>query len=493
MMFKRFIATLTLLGSALAHSATAPATTELTGAAARADVELAREALMAIHAGYDRYVSEAELESRWDVLRAAAEEGMTRGQLYFGISEILAQIRCDHTKAELPKDIEAARQSAPIYLPFRYQFFDGRMFVTEVGESVPLARETEIVAIDGQSVGELIAAVSAVFPVDGDTDYIKEHSIANFGEFMGPAFEHFMPYVYDLSDQAVLSVVGLEGSTQEVTVDRVGFEAYAAITGEKRFSRNFVDAVRFETLGDDAAYLAVDTFVNYRRPINPDKLYKPIFRQLAKEGRDKLIVDLRLNGGGSNDAAWGLFQWLINEPVQPTPEIWTRFDRIEPELREHLSTWEERVLEPNPKWFEKIDNGYYKLVSKLAGAPGRPLKPKRGAFEGEIIMLTSFDNASGVTHLLSAMRGIGRATFVGEPTGGAATGATAGYLAYLTLPESGIRVRIPLQRTIMANADKLNPRGGIMPDVVATPTRETYFAGQDVALEKAKAMFGIEE
>ncbi|MEL7311061.1 MAG: S41 family peptidase [Pseudomonadota bacterium] len=480
-----------LLLPSVAMSQTAAARQQLDAQATLADIDLAEQALSALHAGYDRYLAREALDQLWSDVRARSQDGLTRGELYFHISRVLAEIRCDHTKAELPKDIEDERQRAPLYLPFRFQFFERRMYVTQAAEGIALDRGAEIVSIDGRPVADLIDAVSSVFPVDGDTDYIKAHSIANFGEFMGPAFEHFMPFVYTLKPDAELQLRGEGGDLRTLVVPRIGFEAYAGITGEARYSRNFVDAVRFETLGDDAGYLAVDTFINYRKPVDPDDLYAPVFKRMREEGRDKLIIDLRRNGGGSNDAAWGLFRWLINAPIQPTPEIWTRFDRIEPELREHLSTWDERVLKPKPRWFRQIDNGYYKLVSKLAGAPWRKMKPKRGAFDGEIIMLTSYDNASGVTHLLSALKGIDRAMFVGEPTGGASTGATAGYIAFLTLPNSAIKIRIPLQRTIMANSDRLDPRGGIRPDVEVLQTRESYFAGEDPALATAKRLFGV--
>ncbi|MEO0365905.1 MAG: S41 family peptidase [Pseudomonadota bacterium] len=472
---------------------TVAARQRLDAQATLADIDLAEQALSTLHAGYDRYLAREALDQLWSDLRARSEGGLSRGELYFQISRVLAEIRCDHTKAELPEDIEQERQTATLYLPFRFQFFERRMFVTQAAEDIELERGDEIVSIDGRAVGELIDAVSSVFPVDGDTDYIKPHSIANFGEFMGPAFEHFLPFVYALDADATVEVRGEDDALRSLVLSRIGFEAYAGITGEARYSQNFADAVRFETYGDDVGYLAVDTFINYRKPVDPDDLYAPVFKRMHEEGRDKLIIDLRRNGGGSNDAAWGLFRWLIDEPIQPTPEIWTRFDRISPELRAHLSSWDERVLKPKPRWFRQMDNGYFKLVSKLAGAPWRKMKPKRGAFDGEIIMLTSYDNASGVTHLLSALKGIDRATFVGEPTGGAATGATAGYIAFLTLPNSGIKIRIPLQRTIMANLERLDPRGGIRPDVEVLQTRESYFAGEDSALAAAKRLFGLVE
>ncbi|MEM9170448.1 MAG: S41 family peptidase, partial [Pseudomonadota bacterium] len=462
------------LFTASAGAQTPPRDQPLDGRAALADVTLARKALSDIHAGYDRYTPAEELDVLWNALEMRAAAGMTRGDLYLEISRILAAIRCDHTKAEIPDDFEADRNARPTYLPFRFKIFDGRMYVVKAADGVDLNRRDEILTIDGEPVKTLIDAVSAVFPVDGDTDFIKEPSISDFGEFVGPAFEHFMPYLRPIASQATITVRRYaDGSEDAMVADRLTFDAYAAVTGEERFSANFVDAIRYEPVGDDAAYLAVDTFINYRKPVSPDKIYRPIFERLADEGRTKLILDLRRNGGGSTDAQVGLVRWIAREPMQQADAVWTRATSIDPAVKEHLSSWQKAALSPKPEWFRDLGNGYHEIVSRRAGAPGGPLKPKKGAFTGDLVLLTSYDNASGVTHLLAVLKAAGRGVFIGEPTGGSASGATAGILAYLTLPESKIRVRIPLQRTMIAGRDQFNPRLGIEPDVVVVDTLES--------------------
>ena len=80
---------------------------------------------------------------------------------------------------------------------------------------------------------------------------------------------------------------------------------------------------------------------------------------------------------------------------------------------------------------------------------------------------------------------------IGEQTGGAPTGATAGILFFLTLPESGIRIRVPAQRTVIANAAKLPQRSGIAPEMPAPMTAADYFAGNDPALAAARSALGL--
>ncbi|MEO0642239.1 MAG: S41 family peptidase, partial [Pseudomonadota bacterium] len=316
-------------------------------------------------------------------------------------------------------------------------------------------------------------------------DFVKEKSIASFDEFMGPAFEHFYPFLYEAAPEVTLTLAGGRAGTREVTTERLGFTDYSAITGERRFSRNFKDAVTFKLIDDRAAYLRVDTFVNYREPVDPDTIYAPIFAELGASGRDTLILDLRRNGGGSNDAQMGLLQWLMPAAFREADALLVKSDRIDPELRPYLGTWEKAALNPDPAWFKRREDGMFEVINPMVGKPRVSIPAKDGAFGGRLIVLTSGDNASGVTHMLAVIRTQREATFVGEPTGGAATGATAGILFFLTLPHSGVKVRVPLQRTVITNAEELNPRLGITPDILAPDTRASTILGTDPALDAA--------
>lgn len=455
----------------------------LTADQVREDLAITRQALEQIHPGYIRYTSHAELDALWQDASTKALANPTRGNLYLQISRVLAAIRCDHTKAELPADFEKARQEEPLYLPFRYAIFDDRLFVTDPGET-DLVAGAEILAIDGTPASEVIAKVFELFPVDGDTDYIKGESVVAQGEFMGPAFDHFYPFLFDTRPEVTLSVAGMD----DVTVKRWSYAQFEEQTGTRRFASNFDSSVTFKLLDDRAAYLSVDTFVNYRRPVDPDTIYGPVFERMAKSGRETLILDLRRNGGGSNDAQIGLVQWLMPSPFRQADAMLVKSDRIDPAIKPYLSTWEQAALNPDPAWFEKREDGLFEIINPFVGKPAESIPAKPGAFKGKVIVLTSTDNASGVTHLLSVLRTQRPDTvFIGEKTGGASTGATAGILFYLNLPHSGAKVRVPLQRTVITQADKLDPRGGITPDIRAEDTLLSTLAGTDPAMEAAVA------
>ena len=257
-----------------------------------------------------------------------------------------------------------------------------------------------------------------------------------------------------------------------VSVDRITHPEWRALGAGQTAARNFKDAIRFERIGENSAYLAVDTFVNYRTPVDPDSLYDPIFKALKDEGRETLILDLRRNGGGSDDASLRLAAHLMNEKAAFKKGIRVKTLNMDG-LKDYLWTWDRRALNPNPLGFKKNSDGTYSL-RKMVSADLKNLKPDRTAFDGQLILLTSAANSSGSTHLLAFIKDQNPdAILIGERTGGNAEGATAGILFTLTLPNSGIKMRVPAMQTFM-NIDGFTPGLGVSPDIEAPMTIEAF-------------------
>ncbi|MEM1052082.1 MAG: S41 family peptidase [Pseudomonadota bacterium] len=449
------------------------------------DIALAQEAYSRIHPGYSRYATTVEMREAWSAIirEAEAQNGMRLRDLYLAVQLALTNIRCDHTKAELPAVLREARSGQPLYLPFRWDLIEGRGIIVTPGEDDELTRGDEIIAIDGRPLAEIVSTIGSYIPVDGQTDWARNGEITQSLEFMGGGVDHFGALLWDIEPQARLRLRARDNSEREVLVDRISFDKWGAMGETSR--ANFVDAVTYERMSEDTGYLRIDTFVNYRRPIDPHSILGPIFESIAAEERSRLILDLRNNGGGSTDAAHALASYLIEEamPLKLSMQVAT-LDLSG--LREHLSTWDTRALNPDPRGFIANDDGTYILRDGIADETN-VIVPADAAFEGELIILTSSQNSSGSTNLISILTGQERTKLIGEPTGGSAEGPTAGLLFTLTLPESGIRTRIPLFR-YRNNVAEFEPGLGVSPDISAALTVKAFRAGRDPALEAAKAL-----
>jgi len=463
-----------------------PAKLWLSAEQVRKDIELAEEVYSRVHPGYDRYADARDLEAAWSLLRkrAQAQGGMTAGDLYLGLQRVLTLIRCDHTKAELPASIADFRNVYPVYLPFRWVWVDGKAFVTDPAAGSGLTFGDQVVSVDGRPIRALVEEVEAYIPVDGYTDWARAGSVAQSLEFRGGAVDHFGSLLNELSPSVDLEVVGRDGVGRKLTSDRITFDGWTALASENGTAANFRDAVKYRSIGGGAGILSVDTFVNYRSPVDPETIFDPVFEQIAEDGIKTLILDLRENGGGSTDASQSLFRHLIAEPAQIKLDMRVRTLDLDG-IRDSLSTWEASALRPDPANFAQNSDGTWSILPGVL-VDTKVLQPDELAFTGELLILTSASNSSGSTNLSAVLHHLGRAKLIGERTGGSAEGGTAGVLFTLTLPESGIRARVPVFR-YFNNVGRFENGMGLNPDIEAATTAQSLLDGSDPAMEAAIA------
>ncbi|MEL6323563.1 MAG: S41 family peptidase, partial [Pseudomonadota bacterium] len=451
---------------ALAPGAASAANDLIEAEALQADIALAKEALERIHPGYNRFTSKAALDAAWADLTKAAADGMTRDAFYLGLSHILADIRCDHTKAELPTDMRDARDAAPSYLPVRYRIIDGRFMITEPGNT-GLLKGDEILEIDAIAVSKRYDAVAPYLAIDGFTDHVKPVIAAMPGDFGMTEFDHYDTLLQpDTDGRVVFTIKSETGTIRTVDLARVDFAGFRALGDDAGRVRDFSDpaAVSVRQVASNTAQLTIETFVNYRTPVDPDTVFGPIFENLNADGVETLILDMRPNGGGSTDVMQSLLSHLTRTPMTRLKEVRVKtidFDG----LRDHIGTWDERAMNPDPADFVKTGAGWLTVRPELM-TELQELTPAEHAFRGEVILLIGAQNASGATQMIGALAGQPHVTLVGEKTGGVQDGPTAGIIYFLSLPASGITVRVPWQWQVPSIED---PEFGVgfTPDVRA--------------------------
>ncbi|HEY8733436.1 MAG TPA: S41 family peptidase, partial [Puia sp.] len=84
-----------------------------------------------------------------------------------------------------------------------------------------------------------------------------------------------------------------------------------------------------------------------------------------------------------------------------------------------------------------------------------------------------------------ALKGQKNVTLVGEETGGGYYGNTAWIIPDVTLPNTGLRFRLPRFRMVIDKERTKNGRG-VMPDVWAVPTADAIRDGVDFKAMKVK-------
>lgn len=440
---------------------------------AAADVALTRQALEVIHPGLHRYTPKAEMDAAFARLEERVKQPISDVELYGELSLLLAKIRCDHTKAELPGALSKYRKENPTHLPFRFRLFDGRMYVASSNQ---LARGTEILSINGVAVPEILARISPAVSIDGFTDAVIPAKLEADSDLMGSDFDQFYPVFFGFPDELKVEVPGRTVPLKPVTYAQWQSLPWPSVDGAE-----FHKTTTWKWIDAKTAYLRIDTFVNYRNPVDPATLYDPIFQ--AVRDAEHLVVDLRENGGGSTDASEGLARYLLEKPFVLTRSVRLKAIRYG-ELPKYIETWGDRkaLFEAPEERFRKLPDGWYEEIRDAA-----PAEPSPYRFKGRVTVLTGPGNGSGSTMLIAKLKDEGRVRLVGMPTGGSAEGPTGGQIFFLKLPESGITVRVPAKRSL-TNISTFKPGLGVAPDVEVRPTLADFLAGRDPALGVATGL-----
>jgi C-terminal processing protease CtpA/Prc len=88
------------------------------------------------------------------------------------------------------------------------------------------------------------------------------------------------------------------------------------------------------------------------------------------------------------------------------------------------------------------------------------------------------------------LKSTGRATFIGEETGGTAEGCNAGITPYYKLPNTKIRVRMPAFRIVHDVSPAITGKG-LMPDYKTEYSLKDILGKRDLELLKVKELLKI--
>ena len=159
----------------------------------------------------------------------------------------------------------------------------------------------------------------------------------------------------------------------------------------------------------------------------------------------------------------------------------TTYERVPYKLARYLDTWDfgffDRTGQVDPI-LEGPQAG--RLSFRPNAARLQLVEPRAARYAGKVFLLVGPENSSATFALARLAQQWGAATLVGQPTGGNQRGLNGGQLAWVTLPESGVAVDIPLLATRYASG---TPDAGVTPDIIVRRSFAAQAAGRDEEME----------
>jgi C-terminal processing protease CtpA/Prc len=185
-----------------------------------------------------------------------------------------------------------------------------------------------------------------------------------------------------------------------------------------------------------------------------------VFSRIRDPRITDLILDLRGNDGGRDTYGARLLSHLSSRPFAYYRSLETRVDRV--------SFWRHTNVDStfNIRFGTGLisaTNGTYQLPRSRHQNLGLQ-QPRAPVFTGRVWALIDGGTFSTAAEFCAVAQSLGRATFIGQETGGTYAGNTSGTFVILTLPRTGVRVVVPLVRYNLAVRAPRNPGRGVIPD-----------------------------
>ncbi len=448
------------------------------------DFRLYRKVLEETHPGLYRYNSEAEMTSKLDSIEQLLNQPMPFYEFNKMLMALNADLRCAHSAVTPTKRLENYMNSQIKSFPLYCFPIDRKQYVIFNGtENNRIKLGDEILQINGLKTDSIFRVIERHSWKDG---YSK---IENSRILQGTLFSMFYYLVISQPTTFEIQLKNTEGEifsvklpAQEFSVTQKNFnknpinkkalEMYGKAKNKKNWyveilkDVNSTAFLRFSGFGDPKANSTEEAQRIFR------EFMEKMMRKLEKKAISNLIIDVRDNSGGWDIMGAELLSYLVKSTdsiqyykrlhtITNNSEFLKYADLSEADLKQVKS---ELRLEADST-FTLIDENT-QMTSRLA--------PKPNAFKGEIYILMNVASQSTTSEFLALAKTYKVGTLIGEEAGGAYEGGNGGSFLDFSLPNSKIRIHLPLVYYENAVSPSELKGRGTMPDI------EVYFQPEDL-------------
>lgn len=441
------------------------------------DFDYAVRELKLQHQGYANYTSETDVEIAIQKLRDLIDEPKTKLEFYQLIRKLTALMNEGHGSVSLPKWNLAKIGLTKSFLPLAVKFLDGQLIIAQnYGEDVSgLAKGMRIVSINDESIAEIYQNLSPLIATDGFNENSKY-------EWMGGAnFSLLYRLVYGKKKAYKLLVERYdEKETKEVWIKPIRFTSFKSKKAKyQNFSFEYTKFA-FRPINDSIAYLSIPDFGLGK--IDYENFYKSSFEKIDSLGIKHLIIDIQANTGGEEGNENLLYSYLSGNRLRKYRKV-TMLPIPFYKRENYRST-------KFDKWTFKdtlAERGEFTLYSDYYSELGYlPPKPAN-IYEQKVYVLTSGLTFSGGAEFASMIKMSERGVFIGEETGGAYEGNVSSFNETIKLPNSKIKIDIPIVHFQIDVRPSVKGRG-IMPGFHVQQTWSDYLNVRNAKLEFALAL-----
>jgi hypothetical protein len=448
------------------------------------DYTIFRNSLEESHPSLYWYTPKDSMDFYFEVGKNRLTDSLTEGEFKNVLAYVTSKIRCGHTTVRNSKAAAQASNSQASSFPLFIKAWPGTVMVTANlnRKDSNIVRGVILKSIDGRPINFIIDSLFSFLSADGYNTTHKYQTLSN-----GSAFRNLYTSVFGLKQQTPVEFIDVKGSLRSATLSLYNPGADTPRTlsrrpqllskkERKRLELESMRSLRIDT-ALNTAFMEVNTFTKGSKLRS---FFRKSFTKIKTQKIQNLVVDVRGNGGGSVVLSNLLTKYIANDPFIIADSIYAlrRTSKYGKYRNVRFFNWLFLQFLTRKKKDGTYHFGLYEA---------KKFKPKtKNNFNGTTYILTGGNTFSAASLFAKSLREQDDVIIVGEETGGGAYGNTAWLIPDVTLPNTGVRFRLPLFRLVI---DKEEQKGnGVAPEVLALPTVEAIRRNADYKMEKVREL-----
>ena len=414
-------------------------------------------------------------------------DSLTEAQCRNKIAFVLSKIRCGHTGVRYSKDFDRlVKTERGAAFPLSIKTWKDSMVVVASAfkkDSI-FKRGTIITSIDGRTNKEILDSIFQFISTDGYADNFKSQVVSNnfsgwYRNVFGLKNKYSIKYTDSAGKESLATVYNFIPKKDTVKRNDTSIVIIQSIAPQ--LSKRQLKLLSKRSMNIDStintAYIRLTTFSGYRLR----KFFRQSFRTIHQQQIKNVVIDLRENLGGDVDKSILLAKYLKDSSFKVADTIAAVSRKFEygKYIRSGFWDWFPMHFTNKKMGDGRIHNHYLET---------HYYHPKQNNhFSGNIYLVQGGYTFSAATMFLSWMKGQQNIQLIGEETGGGYYGNSAMFIPDIVLPNTKLRVSLPLYRVVW-NDKRIKNGRGVMPDIEIDPSSQAIKNGVDIKLNYIRKM-----
>jgi hypothetical protein len=453
------------------------------------DFMLLKNILETKHPSLYWYTPKDSMDMYFSRYYQAIGDSMTEQQFGWQVlAPLTDKIHCGHTSFGMSKAYSrwSAGKRFPSF-PLFVRIWNDSMIVTANlnRKDSLIKRGMVLTSINGMKTGEMVQTLFGFMTEDGYANNVNYQRLGNnFPYYHRNVFGLYASYAItylDSTGKELQANIPLYNPATD-TFNKRGIRPLAKLSKQQKRERRKERLLNQRSMTVDTATNTAIITLNSFSGGKLRSFFRKSFKKIRQQHITNLVIDLRSNGGGKIGNSTLLTKYVTRQPFKIADS----------------ATVSAKSLRPYTKYIKgRFLNNLAFLFFTKRRADGKrhfgywerkTYYPKtHNHFGGPLYVLINGSTFSASTLFCNDVKGQRGVTLVGEQAGGGWHGNSGVMIPDITLPNTRMRVRLPLVRLVQHRHVPQNGLG-VMPDVYVPPNYTAFMKGIDKKMQVVMEM-----